>query len=158
MKLFKKAKKGFTLVELVVVIAVIAILAGVSVGAYFGITESAKNSQAQQEGKAAHTNLVLIANDPANTVCTFNSDGLVYGTYTPVGGSATKYTEADVVSALVTASGVTYYAYTGAEDQAYPAIDLTDTVAADKAEVDTLTYYVDATHKAIFDIVTGAQK
>ena len=40
----KRTKKGFTLVELVVVIAVIAILASVSVGAYFGITESAKVS------------------------------------------------------------------------------------------------------------------
>ena len=44
MKVFNKIKKAFTLVELVVVIAVIAILAGVSVGAYFGVTESAKVS------------------------------------------------------------------------------------------------------------------
>ena len=77
MKLFKKAKKGFTLVELVVVIAVIAILAAVSVGAYFGVTESAKNSQAAQEGKALHTNIVLVANDPANTSgATFAKDGI----------------------------------------------------------------------------------
>ena len=48
MKMNKKLKKGFTLVELVVVIAVIAILAGVSVGAYFGITESANQSKADQ--------------------------------------------------------------------------------------------------------------
>ena len=77
MKLFKKAKKGFTLVELVVVIAVIAILAAVSVGAYFGVTESAKNSQAAQEGKAVHTNIVLIGNDPANdSGVTFSKDGI----------------------------------------------------------------------------------
>ena len=45
---FKKAiKKGFTLVELVVVIAVIAILAATSVGIYFGVTESAKKSNDQ---------------------------------------------------------------------------------------------------------------
>ena len=64
MKLFKKAKKGFTLVELVVVIAVIAILAAVSVGAYFGVTESAKNSKADQEAKALHTAIMLVVNDP----------------------------------------------------------------------------------------------
>ena len=58
-------KKGFTIVELVIVIAVIAILAAVSVGASFGVTESAKNSQALQEGKALHTNMLLIGNDPA---------------------------------------------------------------------------------------------
>ena len=44
----KRLKKGFTLVELVVVIAVIAILAAVSVGAYFGITESANRSADEQ--------------------------------------------------------------------------------------------------------------
>ena len=64
MKLFKKAKKGFTLVELVVVIAVIAILAAVSVGAYFGVTESANRSACEQEAKAFHTTLLLVANDP----------------------------------------------------------------------------------------------
>ena len=57
MNFFKKAKKGFTLVELVVVIAVIAILAAVSVGAYFGVTESANNSKAEQEAKQAYTQL-----------------------------------------------------------------------------------------------------
>lgn len=49
MKLRKLLKKGFTLIELVVVIAVIAVLAGVSVAAYFGVTESANDSQALQE-------------------------------------------------------------------------------------------------------------
>jgi prepilin-type N-terminal cleavage/methylation domain-containing protein len=72
MKLFKKAKKGFTLVELVVVIAVIAILAAVSVGAYFGVTESAKGSKAEQESKALHTSIMLIANDPNYTTSMTN--------------------------------------------------------------------------------------
>ena len=57
MNFFKKTKKGFTLVELVVVIAFIAILAAVSVGAYFGVTESANNSRAEQEAKQAYTQL-----------------------------------------------------------------------------------------------------
>ena len=77
MKLFKKAKKGFTLVELVVVIAVIAILAAVSVGAYFGVTESAKNSKADQEAKALHTSIMLIANDP-NYTTSMNEGVLSY--------------------------------------------------------------------------------
>lgn len=49
MKVKNKLKKAFTLIELVVVIAVIAVLAGVSVAAYFGVTESANESQALQE-------------------------------------------------------------------------------------------------------------
>lgn len=43
----KLIKKGFTLVELVVVIAVVAVLAAVSVGAYFGITETANQQAAK---------------------------------------------------------------------------------------------------------------
>ena len=57
MKLFKKAKKGFTLIELVVVIAVIAILSAVSVVAYVGITNNAKKSVAQQEADKMKTML-----------------------------------------------------------------------------------------------------
>lgn len=60
MKFFKKAKRGFTLVELVVVIAVIAILAAVSVGAYFGVTDSANNSKLTQEAKQVHTGIQLV--------------------------------------------------------------------------------------------------
>ena len=62
MKIFKKAKRGFTLVELVVVIAVIAILAAVSVGAYFGITDSANKSKLESEARGILTNIQLIAN------------------------------------------------------------------------------------------------
>ena len=60
MTLKRKIRKGFTLVELVVVIAVIAILAGVSVGAYFGITESAKASKLEQEAKQLYKTIQLV--------------------------------------------------------------------------------------------------
>ena len=67
MKLFKKAKKGFTLVELVVVIAVIAILAAVSVGAYFGVTDSANKSRLEQEARQTYEGIRLISlADPEN--------------------------------------------------------------------------------------------
>lgn len=68
MKLFKKAKKGFTLVELVVVIAVIAILSAVSVGAYFGIITQARNSAAEQDASQVKTSLQLIGAGTDNKV------------------------------------------------------------------------------------------
>ena len=75
MKLVKKAKRGFTLVELVVVIAVIAILAAVSVGAYFGVTESANNSRLEQETKQIHTAIQTVGLK-GNSNHTLSSDGL----------------------------------------------------------------------------------
>lgn len=51
----KMNKKGFTIVELVIVIAVIAILSAVLIPTFGGITENAKKSAAMQEVKHAHT-------------------------------------------------------------------------------------------------------
>ncbi len=48
-------KKGFTIVELVIVIAVIAILAAVMIPTFSGIVDKAKASAALQEVKAAYT-------------------------------------------------------------------------------------------------------
>ena len=47
-------KKGFTIVELVVVIAVIAILAAVLIPTFSGVVEKANESKAMQEAKAAY--------------------------------------------------------------------------------------------------------
>ena len=76
MRFLKKAKRGFTLVELVVVIAAIAILAAVSVGAYFGVTESANKSKLEQEGKQFQTAIQTVAL-VGNSNHTLNADGLM---------------------------------------------------------------------------------
>ena len=126
MKLFKKAKKGFTLVELVVVIAVIAILAAVSVGAYFGVTESAKTSQCTQEAKAIHTAMVLIANDPAVEGVDIDENGLEIGTIKYNGASSTlvdlleaqtgiTYEQADATTIAAGTEKATIYFVTGAD-------------------------------------------
>ena len=62
-------KKGFTIVELVVVIAVIAILAAVLIPTFSGITTKAKQSAAIQEAKNAYTETLaddLYDNDTTN--------------------------------------------------------------------------------------------
>ena len=48
----KSKKKGFTLVELVIVIAVIAILAGVMIATFSNVVEKANASKAFQEMKS----------------------------------------------------------------------------------------------------------
>ena len=55
-------KKGFTIVELVIVIAVIAILAGVLIPTFSGIVEKATNSSVLQETRAALTVLLTEEN------------------------------------------------------------------------------------------------
>ncbi|MBQ8414465.1 MAG: type II secretion system protein [Clostridia bacterium] len=55
----KSNKKGFTIVELVNVIAVIAILSAVLIPTFGGITEKAKNSARDQEAKNAFTNYLI---------------------------------------------------------------------------------------------------
>ena len=52
-------KKGFTIVELVIVIAVIAILSAVLIPTFGGITEKANNSARDQEAKNLYTNYLI---------------------------------------------------------------------------------------------------
>ena len=63
MKKNNKSRKGFTIVELVIVIAVIAILAGVLVPTFSGVVTKANESKALQEVKNAYT--ATLANDLA---------------------------------------------------------------------------------------------
>ena len=65
----KNNKKGFTIVELVIVIAVIAILAGVLIPTFSGIVKKAKQNAALQEVKAAYTTYLsdALTDTDANT-------------------------------------------------------------------------------------------
>ena len=54
----KMNKKGFTIVELVIVIAVIAILAGVLIPTFSGLVQKAQDSAAIQEARNKYTEYV----------------------------------------------------------------------------------------------------
>ena len=69
-------RKGFTLVELLVVIAILAILATVSVVGYTSFITDANNSVAMQE--LTQIRDAVIAEDINNNSITLNSTGLLY--------------------------------------------------------------------------------
>lgn len=60
-KISKKLKKAFTLVELVIVIAIIAILTSVSIVTYFGVTNSARKSVLTEEATSLKKELQAIS-------------------------------------------------------------------------------------------------
>ena len=75
----KNNRKGFTIVELVIVIAVIAILAGVMIPTFGGIIKTAEKSNVLQAATAAYKEAYGVA----------ISDGKINGTakHTPTGGT-----------------------------------------------------------------------
>jgi prepilin-type N-terminal cleavage/methylation domain-containing protein len=68
-------KKGFTIVELVIVIAVIAILAGVLIPTFSGIVKNAKKSAALQEARSIYTQYVAAVDAQVEDVYIKVTDG-----------------------------------------------------------------------------------
>lgn len=89
-------RKGFTIVELVIVIAVIAILAGVLIPTFAGVTNKAKDSKALQEAKNAYTaDLATLNGQVTATEIAKYTNNELQGTFTFVGENYTYSFEND---------------------------------------------------------------
>ena len=80
-----KQKDGFTIVELLIVVVVIAILAAITVVAYNGIQDRAKNTQVQSDIRQV-----------AKLIETYNADK---GTYPSTGGLSQVYSDSNCTMA-----------------------------------------------------------
>ena len=106
----KNVQKGFTLIELMIVIAIIGILAAVALPAYQDYTIRAKVSEAVLAGSACRTTVTEVYQSSSSAT------GLPvagqWGCETGVSGAASKY----VQSVTTTATGVIIVTTTAASD------------------------------------------
>ena len=107
----KKSKKGFTIVELVIVIAVIGILAAVLIPTFTSVIDNANRSAAQSNIKNASTTLLADQADatlPAGVVIVSGDYYAVVGSDHQV-GEVTKGEPSYVKAGSIFVTGVTYY-------------------------------------------------
>lgn len=84
-KLFTKKRKGFTLVELIVVIAILGILAAIMIPKFTGFTDKAKSTQALTNAKQI-----------ATAIETFKAEGKTYSASETT--EPTEYDDADIAA------------------------------------------------------------
>ncbi len=105
----KMNKKGFTIVELVIVIAVIAILAAVLIPTFSSVVNSANASAAQQQAKAGLDSILALTNGslPEHTLFSVSNNDQNTASYW------FEYSKNKLNSAEIEAGNPTYYKQEG---------------------------------------------
>ena len=133
-KLIKKLKKGFTITELVIVIAVIAILAAVLIPTFANVINNANESAAMQEARSEWSNFsVEVATEPAA-----ENDFLIV--HKSGDEAAPTYTYFIVVDGQFQAEPVTGFTYDGSEVTGSTTFN---NVTFDKAKKITIDYEIE---------------
>jgi len=98
----KNVQKGFTLIELMIVVAIIGILAAVAIPAYSNYTKKAKFTEVVQATQALKAAVEICASDLSTvTGCTAGSNGIP----ADIGALGKAVTSVTTANGVITATG-----------------------------------------------------